>query len=741
MKNDMILPPGVRELIGGDISSRWHPGLQLDKYSPPGDQAGQKEAIDIVCKAKGDSDVLNTLHERRDWILQETTTLRFRAETIGPLTLHLARASGLENAGIHLHPVYGFACLPGSGLKGMARAYAKTVWLPGQADEGAAHKLICDVFGWSKRESSHAGGVVFHDAWPKTWPQLETDILNSHHSKYYRGECDPGDWESPIPVYFIVIAEGTIFDFALSSGAEGNDKLVSQASEWLQAALVHEGAGAKTNSGYGRFKLEDLPAPTIPNEEVRQVAVHEVKLATPGFLAGANQRKADCDLRPATVRGQLRWWWRTMHAGHLKRTDLLCLETAIWGSARHGAALALSIRPIGRPAVALFDYKDGFRPKTDFAKAHGLERPERGKKTTQGLFYVSYGMDEMSRGQRRQRWYVEPGASWAITLSARRGHLPEWRIPITAADVLRQGEAALWLLCRFGAVGSKARRGFGSFDDINIKNFTSIKDCKDVAQEFRNACKFRSGGGVSTASLEKMIEFESAVVTPWSDPWFAMDQVGFAYQEAVKSFPASERGELGLPRKTGRGPASGLGAAQIDRLASPMHWSLSRDSGGKNLMVRVLAFSPARSPGRETRPSIVEEAVKKAESNLKLRIQRHRSGGSGSSALAGRIGVHPVRDGAAVDSSPTLPPNGTSVCVELLEEKTKRGAWKARHLESKFVGVIENHKEMPSDVEPGQRVELLVVNRTNFLWPTEEARARFMKAKSQSRRLPPRRRR
>ena len=43
------------------------------------------------------------------------------AITIGPLTLHLARASALENAGICLHSLYGFTYLPGSGLKGMAR--------------------------------------------------------------------------------------------------------------------------------------------------------------------------------------------------------------------------------------------------------------------------------------------------------------------------------------------------------------------------------------------------------------------------------------------------------------------------------------------------------------------------------------------------------------------------------------------------------------------------------------------
>ena len=38
--------------------------------------------------------------------------------TSGRLTLHLARASALENAGLCLHPLYGFTYLPGTGLKG-----------------------------------------------------------------------------------------------------------------------------------------------------------------------------------------------------------------------------------------------------------------------------------------------------------------------------------------------------------------------------------------------------------------------------------------------------------------------------------------------------------------------------------------------------------------------------------------------------------------------------------------------
>ena len=42
------------------------------------------------------------------------------------------------------------------------------------------------------------------------------------------------------------------------SGDGSGQDLVALASEWVQAALVHEGAGAKTHAGYDRFRLDKL---------------------------------------------------------------------------------------------------------------------------------------------------------------------------------------------------------------------------------------------------------------------------------------------------------------------------------------------------------------------------------------------------------------------------------------------------------------------------------------------------
>ena len=766
----LVLPRGVADLVGRtDVSDR-HPGLQLDKLSPPGDQKAQRRAIDDVCAAARGEALLRDLSSRRAAVLDGLRARRFQATTAGPLTLHLARASGLENAGIHLHPVYGFVCLPGSGLKGMARAWAETIWLEGQDDPAAAWGRIRAVFGWTPatdaRKSwqpdgvqapagSRAGAVVFHDAWPTTWPRLEPDIVNNHHAQYYEGQGDPGDWEDPVPVYFLTVPAGATFDFAVSPRPGADDagvRLAELALEWLRGALAHEGAGAKTNAGYGRFRLKDVPDPPAP---ARRIARHALALATPAFLAGAQQQGGDCDLRPATLRGLLRWWWRTMHAAHLDRTALRKLETVVWGDAENGGALAVSVEGAVRPVVKPFDFKDGFRPKPEFARAHDLERPS--SKATQGLFYAAYGMDEKSKGQVRRRHYAAPGARWTVTLKARKGRLPDGgrrieaadvlgqggggadrggggaRGRIEAADVLGQGEAALWLLCRYGGVGSKARKGFGSFADVEVAGIAAVDDCKRRAAAFRRTAGVaeRAGAPAGSSSLEDMLDLE--VETPWKDWWFAIDQLGSAAQAfARENAHQDDKAALGLPRQIhgprnqpmghqDRGkhkPPKRLSARNGQRHAAPVHYHLSPRADGA-LTIRMTAFPSPALPDIGTSRRVLGDLRAWLQTGLMERKERHADRGIRAPKPDG-VPPGPDTDTPAAASAP--PKSGERVDAVLLDEKTKKGGWKARHEPSGLQGPIQNTADVPGDAAPGNRVGLVVASvnprEIAFRWPT-----------------------
>ena len=160
----------------------------------------------------------------------------------------LGGASALE-VGFTFQKPLGFPVIPGSGLKGAARAYAELV-------AGASKEEIAEVFGPEPRAREHAQGkVIFFDAIPVGALQLEGDVMNPHYSPYYQsqGREPPADYHDPIPVQFVAIGNRTRFLFALASKDE---EALEKATRWLKGALTELGIGAKTSAGYGIFEIE-----------------------------------------------------------------------------------------------------------------------------------------------------------------------------------------------------------------------------------------------------------------------------------------------------------------------------------------------------------------------------------------------------------------------------------------------------------------------------------------------------
>lgn len=235
-----------------------HPGLFLDRYMSYNDdlfdeydQGVQRPHISktiaiMQAASVHDESIL------QQWLpLSLPVRIRWHQTTVWRMTMHLSRAASTENASVCLHPVYGFPYIPGTGLKGMTRAYAHIVE---KKDENDAD--IQRIFG---NLANGSGTVVFHDAWPDKWLKLEIDIVNSHHPDYYKNKgvgSPPGDWESPNPVLFTAIAPESTFRFALSprSAHPRAAADTETAAEWLQKALQELGAGGKTAAGYGYFK-------------------------------------------------------------------------------------------------------------------------------------------------------------------------------------------------------------------------------------------------------------------------------------------------------------------------------------------------------------------------------------------------------------------------------------------------------------------------------------------------------
>jgi CRISPR-associated protein Cmr6 len=625
----------------------------------------------------------------------------------------------------------------------MARAYAKTVWLSAQTDQEEAGRRIEEVFGWARDKDAHVGAVVFHDAWPQEWPRLIVDIVNSHHKKYYsppddKDEYPPGDWEDPEPVYFLAVKRGTTFTFPLSKRRpDVADELLDLARQWLLGALCHLGAGAKTNAGYGAFKpvaKEDV-APPLPSQ-ARATFETTLKLVTPAFLAGANQEEEDCDLRSATLRGHLRWWWRTMHAGFLDVKTLRALEAAIWGDTHGGGAVRIVVEKAERGSPQLYEK----RSKSDFNDQ--LKRSDHGipgddpKKTTQGLWYASYGMDEGRGDKQRRRYVLDLPASWHLRLIARPARFLVDRKAVadpkkalngqglTAQQVIEQAKAALWLLCHFGGVGSKSRKGFGSLVASELNEWSTPR-CRDLAAQARRHLQLPNRFSESLAfspSLQQMFDPVEATFT-WPEVWTVLDQVGFAYQAFAKKHKHRlEKKALGLPRRIGQ-PVQGTfnpkpPVAPDGRHASPVHIHVERrDSGG--WAVRAIAFPATKLPDLSTSRTFLKQFLAHFGDDLKRRANLPVPP---SVTSRERFPLRPQPPSPSRVSG--LPRSGDRVEAELLPAKTKKGGWKAKHVGTGISGPIHNSADVPSAKKPGDLLTLIVASANEreiaFLYPTSE---------------------
>jgi CRISPR-associated protein Cmr6 len=717
------VPKAVRELLGQNT----HPGLLLDKYVPSWDEQMQgklservqKPAVDDIVRLSrqgpGGLDWDDLWRRRRAW-LEAVGARLMTCETAGPLTLHLARASALENAGLCLHPVYGFTYLPGSGLKGLARAYTETVARAPDAD-------VLAVFGNKPGEPDgnrqSAGAVVFHDTWPTQWPRLVADIVNNHHTEYYGAPVDdtahpPGDWEEPSMVSFLAVPAGVTFEFALAKRrTDVPDRLLNLAREWLIGGLTRLGAGAKTAAGYGHFRpVADCPELSALPSTLAEFSA-TVELVTPAFLAGPHpdQGADDCDLRPATLRGLLRWWWRTLHAGYVDVATLRRLEADVWGDTKAGGAVRVVIEPQNRTNVWLYGHPQGLP----------------------GVRYLAYGMDEKSKGVRRQRHLRDAGSTWTVRLTARPVYESGTeRIKISAQAVLEQARAALWLLCHWGGAGSKARKGFGSLQ-ANPEFSGSLDEagCLQVAQSLRDRLglgnEFTAGHATSSA-LGDPDRQTLAEEMPTQDEAAAHDLIGTTYQAVAQAFKhRPDKAAWGLPRKIHGpredGPLTARDGRPLQRdwqrpewldfpkrdrttrrenarHASPIHLHLARDPGGR-LTIRMIGFPANFLPDRATSVRMLQEFFARFRRELAERQPAPPRNATGRADTGPRAALRPS----------AAAPARTPVTVTVLERRDAGGRTSFLvQEEGKPRGVLGYGTPPPTLPEVGQTVEVYVNN-------------------------------
>lgn len=173
-------------------------------------------------------------------------------------------------------------------------------------------------------------------------------------------------------------------------------------------------------------------------------AEFDCEVLTPMFLSGVDQNT--CELRAASLRGVLRYWYRALLGGQ-GVTDLRELkrrETAVFGSTDAASPVNVRVTPVQ------------FAPD-QLGNPERLEDWNGGGKYGTPTRYLWYS----TRLGDNHRLFVQPGTHFRVSFSTvlRRGDDAAQR-----RHAFEEALRAFWLVAHLGSLGTRARRAAGSFE-------------------------------------------------------------------------------------------------------------------------------------------------------------------------------------------------------------------------------------------------------------------------------------
>lgn len=194
---------------------------------------------------------------------QGIQTFSITAKTVSPFITGLGSGHPTET-GMILDRNIGIPYIPASSVKGVLRLAHAINIADGRTE--IPESELEKYFGTSdqKQKNKYRGQLVFLDAYPAEVPNLKVDIMNPHYSSYYSGKGNvlPVETESPNPIKFLAVQQGTKFVFNCAFIPLKNDDKCFALSEtetkeiesMFTTAFEKVGFGGKTSIGYGRFE-------------------------------------------------------------------------------------------------------------------------------------------------------------------------------------------------------------------------------------------------------------------------------------------------------------------------------------------------------------------------------------------------------------------------------------------------------------------------------------------------------
>jgi len=230
-----------------------------------------------------------------------------------------------------------------------------------------------------------------------------------------------------------------------------------------------------------------------------------LEVVTPAFLAGADQHHVE--LRSASLKGLLRWWWRASEGHRFPTAAALAeAEAGIFGSAelKLKSPLQVGVELLSSQMV-IPRGKDA--PTSSAQYSYGRKDREGSVHTgkAQALHYLGYGPMRLASKEEREaaeagrdpallgadrrakrgvlyiRPAFAPGSVFKVRLAWRDGSLSD-----DQGDQLLRACGA-WLA--LGGVGCRSRKGFGSLHLINAAVASVSQRAEQVTMKIRDAIK------------------------------------------------------------------------------------------------------------------------------------------------------------------------------------------------------------------------------------------------------------
>lgn len=156
---------------------------------------------------------------------------------------------------------------------------------------------------------------------------------------------------------------------------------------------------------------------------------------TPMFLSGADGTTPE--LRPPSIKGALRFWWRAMN-GDLELEELKKQEDELFGGTEGRSKVLIRVKMLDKL----------------------ISRKSIKSLRNQSLTYMTYGAEERS--------YFDVGTKFQIIFTIREHNTEKYLI------IKQELKKSFSLLTHLGGLGAKSRNGFGAFVCEQVDDFETI---------------------------------------------------------------------------------------------------------------------------------------------------------------------------------------------------------------------------------------------------------------------------